>query len=75
MAPSSREKSRLASTIFDSISTCGVCVSIALTSAVASSITELMSLMISVLVRSSTSTVPRAVSSRCTIFATSFTLA
>ncbi len=46
-----------------------------MTSAVASSITDAMSLMMSVLVRSSVFTEPRGVSSRFTIFDTSFTFA
>ena len=64
--PSEREKFRFASTIFASISTCGVAVSIALTSAVASCTTDGMSLMMSVLVRASVSTEPRLESSRFT---------
>ncbi len=73
-APSSREKSRRASTIFDSISTCGVGESTALASATASSTTDGMSLRMSVLVRLSTLTVPRAVRSFFTIASTSVAL-
>ncbi len=73
--PISREKSRLASTILASIITCGVCVSIALMSAVDSSITDGMSLRIRVLVRVSTFTEPRGDSSRRTRPSRSFTSA
>ena len=62
--PREREKLRLASTILASIKTCGVWVSIALTSAVASWITDGMSLMMSVFVRLSTLTVPLGESNR-----------
>ena len=75
MAPSAREKLRLASTILASISTCGVAVSMAFTSAVASCTTDGMSLMIRVLVRLSVLTVPRFESSFLTRSLISRTLA
>ena len=73
--PRPRENLSEASTTLASIRTCGVCVSTAFTSAVASWMTDGMSLMMSVLVRSSTFTEPRLESRRLVSFSRSFALA